>query len=107
MINPLQLSLISNDGTKRNIIIEPVLEKQENGLGNTGVFKIYKDAFGDESTLFTEPLEIEETGSELPDANNPDYLGKIIIDEQANWTYKGDLLSLDEQKQAVTYILKY
>ncbi|MGZ3871286.1 MAG: hypothetical protein ACXVJD_00125, partial [Mucilaginibacter sp.] len=69
MINPLQLSLISNDGTKRNIIIEPILERQENGLGNTGVFKIYKDAFGDESTLFTESLEIEEAGSELADAN--------------------------------------
>lgn len=107
MINPLQLALIRIDGTKRNIIIEPILEKQENGLGNTGVFKIYKDAFGDESTLFTEPLEIDDAGNELPDADNPDYLGKIIIDEQANWSYKGDLLSLDEQKQAATYILKY
>ena len=107
MTNPIQLSLTSADGTKRNIIIEPVLEKDTNGLHPTGTYKIYKDAFGDESTLFTEPLETAAPNNDLPDNLNPDYLGKIVFDNLSNWIYHGDLLSLDEQKQAATYILKY
>jgi hypothetical protein len=106
MINALQLSLNSVNGTQRKIIIAPVLQKSEEGLKNTGTYKIYKDAFGDESSLFTEPLERDETRNDLPDNMNPDYLGKIVIDAQSNWTYSGDLLSPDEQKQAVTQILK-
>lgn len=108
MINPLQLSLIKEDGTKRNVIIEPVLERNgDNGLRNTGTYRIYKDAFGDESTLFTEPLEAIAPNTGIANNVNPDYLGEIIFDTQANWTYQGDLLSLDEQKQAATYILRY
>ncbi|MEO6631984.1 MAG: hypothetical protein ABIN13_09695 [Mucilaginibacter sp.] len=108
MTNPLQLSLVKEDGTKRNIIIEPVLEKNGNkGLHNTGTYRIYKDAFGDESTLFTEPLETTEPNTRIPDNLNPDYLGEMVFDTVSNWTYHGDLLSLDEQKQAATYILRY
>ena len=107
MINPLQLSLINSDGSKRYIIIEPILEKHDKSLRNTGTYKIYKDAFGEESALFTEPLETTEPNTDLPDHLNPDYLGKIVFDGQSNWTYTGDLLSLEEQKQAAVYILKY
>lgn len=107
MTNPLQLSLTANDGTKRNIIIEPVLEKDKKGLHPNGSYKIFKDAFGDESTLFTEPLETVTPNNDMPDSLNPDYLGEIIFDTLSNWTYNGDLLSLDEQKQAATYIMKY
>jgi len=108
MTNPLQLSLVKEDSTKRHIIIEPVLEKNgKKGLHNTGTYRIYKDAFGDESTLFTEPLETIEPNNTMPDNMNPDYLGEIIFDGQSHWAYHGDLLSLDEQKQAATYILRY
>lgn len=108
MTNPLQLSLVKEDGTKRNIIIEPVLEKNgKKGLHNTGTYRIYKDAFGDESTLFTEPLETIEPNIRIPDNINPDYLGEIVFDGQSRWAYHGDLLSLDEQKQAATYILRH
>ncbi|MDB4922248.1 hypothetical protein [Mucilaginibacter sp.] len=106
MINPWQLRLIKNDGTKRNIIIEPILEKGNQGLHNTGTYKLYKDALGDESVLFTEPLEATELNNELPDNMNPDYLGRIEFDTRLNWTYKGDLLTLEEQKQAAMHILK-
>ena len=107
MINPLQLSLTKDDGTKRNVIIEPVLEKGDKGLRNTGTYRIYKDAIGDESALFTEPLETTTPNNLLPDYQNPDYLGQIEFDTQSNWTYTGDLLSVEEQKEAAVYILKY
>ncbi len=97
MINPLQLGLVKDDGTRRNIIIEPILEKRDKKLHSTGIYKIYKDISGEETTLFTEPLETLEPNTDIPDYKNPDYLGKIIIDMQANWTYTGDILSVNEQ----------
>ncbi|MCR8559772.1 hypothetical protein KXD93_19130 [Mucilaginibacter sp. BJC16-A38] len=107
MTNPLQLSLVKEDGTKRYIIIEPILEKYEKGLRNTGTYKLFKDGFGEESTLFTEPLETTDPNTDLADNLNPDYLGKITFDGQSHWHYSDGLLSLDEQKQAATCILKY
>jgi len=104
MINAAQLSIIQPDGSLRKIIIEPVLKKGDKGLQNTGVYKIYKDAFGDESTLFTEPLELEEINNDLPDENNPDYLGKITVINSVEWQYKGDLLSTAEQLQVLKRI---
>jgi hypothetical protein len=108
MINPLQLSLVKEDGTKRNIIIEPVLEKNgQKGFRNTGTYRIYKDGDSNESTLFTEPLETTEPNTRMPDNINPDYLGIIVFDTQSNWSYHGDLLSIDEQKQAATCVMKW
>ena len=107
MINPLQMTLINNEGEKRYIIIEPVLEKGDKGLRNTGVYKIYKDAFGEESKLITEPLETLAPNNRLPDDINPDYLGKMEFNVYSQWTYHGDLLSLEEQKEAATYIQRY
>jgi len=107
MTNPLQLSLTTHDGSKRNIIIEPILEKGEKGLHPTGTYKIFKDAFGDESHLFTEPLETVLPNNNVPDYLNPDYLGEIIFDGLSHWAYHGDILSFDEQKQAASYIMKY
>jgi len=105
MINPVQLSLTQSDGSSRKIIIEPVLKSsEENSLKNTGVYKIYKDAFGDESTLFTEPLEINESNTDLADEDNPDYLGKITIIDSIDWRYEGDLLNTEEQAQVIKYI---
>ena len=105
MINPAQLSLTQPDGLPRKIIIEPVLKKDgANNLQNTGIYKIYKDAFGDETVLFTEPREFDETSIDLPDENNPDYLGKINVINSVEWQYQGDLLSADEQLQVLKYI---
>jgi len=104
MINPVQLSITTAGGSSRKIIIEPILKKEDEGLQNTGIYKIYKDAFGDETTLFTEPLEIAEGDSGLPDENNPDYLGKITILNSVEWKYEGDLLDTGEQLEVVKYI---
>lgn len=105
MISPVQLSITIPDGTSRKLIIEPMLTKLDNGtLQATGVYKLYKDAFGDETTLFTEPLEINETGSPLPDEQNPDYLGKLTINNSVEWDYEEDLLNNEEQLQVVKYI---
>jgi len=105
MKTPVQLSLTQSDGSPRKVIVEPVLEEDDNGsLQNTGVYKIYKDAFDDESALFTEPLEINDINDELSDKDNPDYLGKIIIIDDDKWKYDGDLLGTDEQMQVLKYI---
>ncbi len=106
MINPIQLLLKKADGGKRNIIIEPVLKKDGGDLKDTGVYELYKDAFGEESALFTEPLEIAEVNDDLPDKNNPDYLGRFSIDVNGNLKYEGDLLSAHEQQQVLAYIMK-
>ncbi|HVW97720.1 MAG TPA: hypothetical protein VHA56_17225 [Mucilaginibacter sp.] len=107
MTDPLQLSLNRHDGTTRRVIIEPVLQRDETGLYNTGVYKIFKDALGDESALFTEPLEKNKTNNDLPDDSNPDYLGELIFDGLSHWRYHGELLTLNEQKQVATYIMRY
>jgi hypothetical protein len=101
MINPVQLAITQPDGTLRRIIIEPVLHKTGEELHGTSVYKIYKDAFGDETELFTEPLESEEQASALPDESNPDYLGKI---SGVELTYEGEVLSEDEQAEVKAYI---
>ncbi len=106
MTNPLQLSLTNEEG-KRKIIIAPVLEKVDKKLHPTGVYKIFKDAVGDESQLFTEPLETLAPNNDVPEHLNPDYLGEIIFDGLSHWAYHGDILSLDEQKQTANYIMKY
>jgi hypothetical protein len=105
MKTPVQLNLTQADGSPRKVIIEPVLEEDdEGGLQNTGVYKIYKDAFGDETALFTEPLEINDINDQLADKDNPDYLGKIIMANDDKWSYEGDLLGADEQIQVLRYI---
>ena len=108
MINPVQTSITQPDGTDRFLIIEPILEKDDDGrLKATGTYKIYKDAFGDETHLFTEPAELTAENNELPDAANPDYLGTLRIFDSGNMAYAGDLLSLQEQRELVNIIQRY
>jgi len=107
MTNPLQLTLTTGDGSKRNIIIEPILAKDNKGFHPTGIYKIFKDAFGDESNLFTEPLETATTNNNLADYLNPDYLGEITFDGLSHWAYQSGMLSVDEQKQIANAIMKY
>ncbi|MDB5146772.1 MAG: hypothetical protein JWQ57_792 [Mucilaginibacter sp.] len=107
MINPVQTSILQHDGSERYVIIEPTLHKNPAGhLLPTGLFKIYKDAFGDETHLFTEPLESEARAGNLVDEQNPDYLGKIRL-SGTTWTFEGSLLSYDEQVALVEFIANY
>jgi len=103
MLIPAQISIIQPDDTLRKIIVEPVLERGDNGLVDTRVYKIYKDAFGDETTLITEPRE-RNINDDLADKNNPDYLGRIILVDDGLWNYEGDILSMDEQLQVAKFL---
>lgn len=78
MLTPAQISIVQPGDSLRHIIVEPVLEQDGHELADTGVYKIYKDAFGDESMLITEPRETFKN-DDLADKNNPDYLGSITL----------------------------
>jgi hypothetical protein len=105
MKNPVYLVLKHTDGGSRNIIIEPVLK---HNLTDTGVYKIYKTSVDNESTLFTEELEIDETQTSLPDSDNPDYLGSIhFLPNHKHWDYNGDLLNKDEQQQIARFLQRH
>ena len=107
MVNPVILDIEQHDGSKRTIIIEPVLEKSASGITATGSYKIYKNSVDNQSRLFTEKLEIDEKNNGLPDEINPDYLGDFSIEANGKWHYKGDLLSAKEQGQVAGYIERH
>ena len=107
MINPVYFDIEHEDGSKRNIIIEPVLKKAGGGITATGSYKIYKNSVDNQSSLFTEKLEIDEKNDELPDENNPDFLGIFSTDAQGKWHYQGSLLNAAEQGQVAGYIKKH
>jgi hypothetical protein len=104
MINPVYFNIAHQDGSKRSIIIEPVLERSNGGIKATGSYKLYKTSIDNESLLFTEKLEIDEKNDDLPDEKNPDYLGTLTMDAGGKWQYKGDLLNRAEQEQVAKYI---
>ena len=106
MLNPVQIKILGSEGERRFVIIEPILENSDGKIEATGSFKIFKDAFGEESALFTEPLEIDETGSSLPDSMNPDYLGLFDVKPDGTWNYHGNILSAAEQQQVAAIIQK-
>lgn len=108
MMNPVQTSIPQADGSDRYVIIEPVLEKDgEKGLRATGVFKVYKDAFGDETHLFTEPAESDEPADDLPDEQNPDYLGRFVFENGSLQHFEGQVLSHAEQAYLAVFIEAY
>jgi hypothetical protein len=104
MINPVYFDIEHEDGSKRDIIIEPVLKKTGSSVTATGSYKIYKNSIDNQSNLFTEKLEIDEKNDDLPDENNPDFLGIFSIDAKGKWYYEGSLLNAKEQKQVAGYI---
>lgn len=80
MINPVAFNTSADNGTVRRLIIEPVLKRNDSGeLGDTGVYRLLKNATDNDSFLFTEPLETTESNTDIPDEINPDYLGKITF----------------------------
>ena len=108
MINPVQTTIPQPDGSDRYVIIEPILENTaDKGLQPTGVFKVYKDAFGDETHLFTEPLESDGPADDLPDEQNPDYLGKFVFEGGELEHFEGGILSLAEQAYLAVFIETY
>jgi len=108
MINPAQTSIPQADGSDRQVIIAPVLEKDgERGLRSNGVFKVYKDAFADETHLFTEPAESDAPADDLPDEQNPDYLGKFVFRDGRVSHFEGQVLSVAEQAYLVVFIETY
>lgn len=107
MINPAQISLTQADGTARRVIVEPILEKAgDEQLKDTGIYKVYKDAFGDETVLFTEPKEIDEKRDSLPDEQNPDYIGTITL-KGSDWICDCTILSMTEKQELIDYILQH
>lgn len=108
MINPVQTSIPQTDGSDRYVIIEPVLEKDgEQCLRSTGVFKVYKDAVGEETHLFTEPAELDEARDDLPDEQNPDYLGHFVFENGSVKHFAGRVLSIAEQAYLAVFIERY
>jgi hypothetical protein len=107
MTNPVQTHIPLADGGYRYVIIEPALHKGNDGnLHPTGLFKIYKDAFGDETHLFTETGESNGKPDNIADDQNPDYLGKIQL-STAEWKFEGSILSYHEQVALVEFITNY
>lgn len=107
MINPVQTTIPQPDGSDRYVIIEPVLVKDAEGHWSaTGIFKIYKDAFADQTHLFTEEHASDEE-PELPDAQNPDYLGKFVFEGASLKRFEGQVLSLAEQAYLAVFIETY
>ncbi|GAA4328987.1 hypothetical protein GCM10023149_33340 [Mucilaginibacter gynuensis] len=108
MMHPVQTSIPQVDGSDRYVVIEPVLERDgDNGLRSTGVFKIYKDAFGDEPHLFTEPAESDGPADELPDEDKPDYPGKFLFENGRVQHFEGQVLSVAEQAYLAVFIETY
>src|ERR1700744_1179012 len=108
MINAVQTTIPQADGSDRQVIIEPVITKDDEGrYGSTGAYKIYKDAFGDEPHLFTEAAAFGEEKNDLPDEQNPDYLGKFVFDKGALKHFDGQVLSLAEQAYLAVFIETY
>lgn len=104
MINPVYFSIEQANGSVRDVIIEPVLKGDRGDLKDTGCYKLYKTSIDNQSSLFTEKLEINETNNDLADKDNPDYLGRITPGENGKWHYEGDLLSREEQRLVAGYI---
>lgn len=108
MINPVQTTITQADGSDLQVIIDSMLKKDSEGrFGSTGIFKIYKDAFGDETHLFTESAESDGPADDRPDEENPDSLGKFVFENGNRQHFEGQVLSLAEQAYLAVFIETY
>ncbi len=103
-------NVTGDNGTQRNIIIEPVLHQSANHeLNSTGLYKLYKGGADGEAILFEVQEIAPEIGESKPlldDKKNPDYLGQIQFegDVTSKWHYSEGTLSDYEQQQVVDFI---
>ncbi|MGF7037370.1 hypothetical protein [Mucilaginibacter lappiensis] len=109
MTRTISQSIKKDNGTTRNIIIEPVMTQSANDkLDLTGIYTLYKDTDKQKMDL----LEIQEIAPEigeskplLDDKNNPDFLGQIIFkNDGSEWQYIKGSLSINELEQIVSFI---
>jgi hypothetical protein len=57
--------------------------------------------------LFTNPSQSNAPADDLPDEQNPDYLGKIVFDGDGVKHFEGAVLSLAEQAYLAVFIESY
>ena len=107
MIGAQILEIRTNDHSKQMIIIEPVLERLGNGEAATGSYKIYKSYIYNRSELFSGKPLIKYKNDDLPDEQNPDYLGKFTIGATGEWHYLGNLLNEEEQLQLAQHVREF
>ena len=106
MISPVILSISHPDGSNWNVIIEPLLEKLDGKITDTGNYKLYKSSADNQSTLFTEPLELDKKNIDIPDSINPDYLGTITLVNGTQYRYEGNLLHAEQLDDVALHIRK-
>ncbi|MBD1391999.1 hypothetical protein [Mucilaginibacter glaciei] len=71
----------------------------ERGLWETGIYKI----FG-----VSDPNGALRESKESADKSDPDFLGEFNVNkENADWEYRGEKISDDEQKEIADFILDY
>lgn len=105
ILSPLSLGVTRADGEDYNVMIQHILTEDSDGiLGTTGIFHLYFDNFGLDKNDFEDLLSDETEDYNLPDDKNPDYLGRILFDNNGNWIYDGELLSIYEQEQIGEFI---
>lgn len=105
ILTPLSLGVTRADGEDYHVMIQHIFTEGVDGiLGTTGIFHLYIDNFGIDKSDFEDLLSGETEDYYLPDDKNPDYLGRILFDENGNWIYDGAQLSVDEQEQIGEYI---
>jgi hypothetical protein len=109
MTRTISYSIKKDDGTVKNIIIEPVLTQSANNeLNTTGVYTLYKDTDQKETDL----LDIQEIAPEIgeskpliDDKNNPGFLGQLTFkSDDTEWQYTKGSLPANELDQIVAFI---
>jgi hypothetical protein len=106
ILTPISIGVERPDGSNYNVQIAHNLIKDGDGIfGTTGIFSLFYDNFGLDKDDF-EDLTGEDI-YEIADNKNPDYLGRILFDDDGHWIYDGDLLSLMEQEQIGDFISTY
>ena len=107
MIHTVNHNVTGDNGTQRNIIIEPVLHQSTgHRLNATGLYKLYKGDDGEAILFEIQEIapEIGESKPLLDDKKNPDYLGQIRFENDSKWHYSEGPLSDYEQQQVVEFI---
>jgi len=91
---PFTFDIRGIEGNFLMIVVDPeLLEATPNITIPTGNFDIYAGI-------------TEDSPHELLGHDDPTFLGKILFDENGNWIYDGEILSIEQQESIVAHILK-